>query len=253
MKFITILIVALFPALAFTETSQETKHLKLSTNGINSLEIHCGAGSLDIKCVRDLTNIGVTARIEVDNLRGEDLQNYIDRSVKLDLMKGRNKAILLSEIEMQPQIMADARINLVVEIPFNLNVKIFDGSGSVRVDNLIGNLLILDDSGKIKVENVTGTVTIDDGSGTVVVENITGNVKVKDGSGSIGVDYIIGDVFISDGSGDMLVRHVTGNVNVKDGSGDIDISEVSQNVFIGEAGSGELNIERIKGKLTVRE
>ena len=88
---------------------------------------------------------------------------------------------------------------------------------------------------------------------TCVIENIKGNVRVKDGSGSIRVDYIIGDVFIIDGSGDMVLRHITGNVNVTDGSGDIDISEISQNVYIGDAGSGELNTVRIKGKLTVRE
>ena len=253
MKTITTLIIVFFSTLAFSETSQQIKHLELSTKGINTLEIHCGAGSLKVKGDRDLAIIRVTARIEVENFQEEDLQNFIDTSVKLDLMKGNNKAVLLSVIQNQPQNMIDARINLEVETPFNLNAKIFDGSGSVVVDNFTGNLLIKDDTGKIKVDNVVGAVTIDDGSGSIVIENIKGNVRVKDGSGSIRVDYIIGDVFVIDGSGDMVLRHITGNVNVTDGSGDIDISEISQNVYIGDAGSGELNTVRIKGKLNVRE
>jgi hypothetical protein len=40
---------------------------------------------------------------------------------------------------------------------------------------------------------------------------------------------------------------------VSDNSGDMDISDVSGTVFISEAGSGELNIERIKGKVMSRE
>ncbi|MBT8372999.1 MAG: DUF4097 domain-containing protein [Deltaproteobacteria bacterium] len=253
MKSIKILIIVLLPALAFTETSQGIKHLELSTEGIHMLEVTCGAGSLVIRGVDDLAAIRVTARIEVESAQKVDMLNYQDRNVRLSLVKRKKKAVLLSAIERPLKYKSEARINLAVEIPPKINVSIVDGSGSISVDNLIGNLHIDDDTGKIKVENVVGKVFIVDGSGTIAIENIKGDVKIKDGSGSIALDNISGDVFIIDGSGDMFLEHIYGNVNVTDGSGDIDISEVLKNVFIGAAGSGEINTAGIKGKLTIRE
>jgi hypothetical protein len=48
----------------------------------------------------------------------------------------------------------------------------------------------------------------------------------------------------------MTIKDIDGSLTVTDGSGSIEISDVTQNVFIKEAGSGTLEIDGVKGKVT---
>ena len=253
MKSTIVLILLFFPAWACAGTVQVIKQLDLSVQGIKVLMVSCGAGSLDLKGLEGRDKIGVSAEIEVEDLQQEDLQKFIENNVRLKLEKHNEKALLISEIPQYALNGLKARINLAIVIPRKLDVKITDGSGSIRVRNLIGNVKIDDDSGKISIENIVGELTINDGSGEIEIEDIRGKVMLRDGSGPIQIDHIQGDVYVTDGSGDMTIVHVDGNVTVSDDSGDIDISDVSKNVFIKESISGELNIERVKGKITTRE
>lgn len=253
MKCTTVLILVLLPTLALGGAVQETKHIDVPIQGIDMLVVSCGAGLLDLRGVVGLDKINITAEIEIENLKKEDLESFIENNVRFNLEKQNNRAILTSEILSGSINAVNARINLKIEIPMGLDVKITDGSGPIRVQNLLGNLIIDDDTGKIQVENVVGEVTVYDGSGKIHLEDIRGKVMVRDGSGPIEMDFIIGDVYVTDGSGDLTILHIEGNVTVSDNSGDMDISDVSGTVFISEAGSGELNIERIKGKVMSRE
>ena len=118
------------------------------------LVVSCGAGWLDLKGVEGRDKISVTAEIEVENLQKEDLQKFIENNVRLNLEKQNNKALLISEIQKYSLIKGEARINLMIEVPLELNVNITDGSGAIRIQNLVGNVTIDDDSGKIQVENI---------------------------------------------------------------------------------------------------
>jgi DUF4097 and DUF4098 domain-containing protein YvlB len=253
MKYTAVLIFLLLPALVLAGTVQEIKQLDLSIQGIDGLVVSCGAGLLDLNGVEGRDKISVTAEIEVEDLQKEDLQKFIEKNVRLNLEKRNNKALLKSEVQKYAPVELEARINLMIEVPLELDVNIADGSGTIRVQNLVGNLKIDDDTGKIQVENIFGKVIVNDASGKIDIEDIRGSVMVRDGSGPIQIDHINGDVYVTDGSGDMTILHVDGNVTVSDDSGDIDISDVSRAVFISAAGSGELNIERVKGKITTRE
>ena len=253
MKYTPVLILILIPILAFAGTIKEIKKIDLSIQGIDVLVVNCGAGRLDLKGFEDRDKIRVTAEIEVEDGRKEDLQEFIENNVRLNLEKQNNEALLISDIPEFSLNELEARIHLMIEVPLELNVNITDGSGAIRIQNLVGNVTIDDDSGKIQVENISGRVIVNDASGKIDLEDIRGGVMVRDGSGPIQIDHIGGDVYVSDGSGDMTILHVDGNVTVSDDSGDIDISDVSKAVFISAAGSGELNIERVSGKITTRE
>ena len=54
-----------------------------------------------------------------------------------------------------------------------------------------------------------------------------------------------------DGSGQMTVKDIDGNLAIRDGSGGIEIINVTRNVLIKEAGSGTLEIDGVKGKVTI--
>ena len=241
------------PAVALAETGHQVRQLELSADGIGRLEITCGAGTFELISVAGLGAIRVEARIEVEGLQGDALQAFVQKNVRLKLEKRKNTAVLQSEVGVSSMKNKEVRINLSMTVPDNLEVKITDASGFLRIENFQGNLEIDDDSGRIEIESIVGNVKINDGSGGMVIEDVTDLVTVRDGSGPIEIYYVEGDVGVTDGSGDIKIRNIDGNVTVMDASGDIDIKEVMGNVHIGQAGTGDLDVDLVGGNVTIRQ
>jgi hypothetical protein len=131
MKVTAFLIFALLPVIALADSYRETRNLELSSAGVRELSVHCGAGKLVLKGVEGINAIHVTAVIESDGLEKGEIQVLIEKLIHLDLRREYDRALLRSDLAVLPFPNADARINLIVEIPVKMNVKIIDGSGAV--------------------------------------------------------------------------------------------------------------------------
>lgn len=220
----------LFGSLAFS--AQEVKTLKLLAEGINKLEINCGAGFLKVQGVEGLNAIEVKAEIYARGVDKEDMKEFIEDHIKLSLEQKGSRAVLVSEVENHSFFsFRDASIDLTVNVPIKMDLKIDDGSGSIDIKNITGNLYVEDGSGGIHVENIQGDLEIDDGSGEIEVRGISGDVVIDDGSGSISV------------------ANIGGSVTVDDGSGSIDIDGVEKDLTLKETGSGGLHFRNIKGRV----
>ncbi len=253
MRGIAVLVFLFIPVLAFAASIENTQHLELSIKDIHSMQIICGPGSLDVFGVERNDRIKVTATVKISGITQNMLQEFLDKHVLLSLKKHNRAAVLQSEFKNENLMKADARIDLTVEVPRGIRVKIDDGSGSIFVTGMATNLKIIDGSGSVEIRMTAGPVSISDGSGKIELTDITGNLEVKDGSGMINIGRVKGNVFIVDGSGGMTITDIDGNLTVTDGSGSIEINDVTQNVYIEEAGSGTLDIDGVKGKVIIRE
>jgi hypothetical protein len=242
---------AMLPAIAFAVTYREVKDLELSSAGIREIRVHCGAGRLLLKGVEGMDVIRVTAELESESTEKDQGPASIEKSTRLSLVKARERALLRCDVAAQSSAGADTRVHLSVEMPVNMNVHIIDGSGTVFVSNVVGNVVIDDDSGAIRVENIVGPLRVKDTSGDLEIDDVRGAVEIVDGSGEIVVLDVTGDVNIKDASGGIEINNVGGSVTVSDGSGGIDIVKVAGNVFIREAGSGSIDVEGVKGKTTI--
>jgi DUF4097 and DUF4098 domain-containing protein YvlB len=200
-----------------------------------------------------MDRIRATAQILVGGIQDNEFQNYLEKQLLLALEKRGSDAVLQADVKKSFLKEIEAKINLTVKLPTMLPVNIDDGSGAIIVTNLSGGLHLKDGSGSIDIVNMRGMIKVADGSGSIEIQDARGNVEIQDGSGLIHVKLINGNVSITDGSGHMTIQDINGNVTVTDGSGSIDIQGVTQDVFINEAGSGALNIDGVKGKVTTRE
>jgi len=256
---------------AFAFSYDEVKHLSLSAAGIELLEIDCGAGYLEVSGIEGLKKIEVRAEIILKGLSEREAQRFIKNNVKLSLEKRGNRAVLISEIREPSSFLkwGEKKINLTVKIPKNIdldvddgsgsieiedikgNLDIDDGSGSMCVEDITGNLDINDGSGSIDINNITGNLEIDDGSGTIRVESINGNIEIDDGSGEIEAADIAGEVLINDGSGSIDVRNSDGDVEIIDGSGSIYINGVEKDVIVKRDGSGSIKVVNVKGNVRI--
>ena len=248
-----ILILVLLPIIAFAENYRETRNLELPAGGLHELSVRCGAGKLTLEGIEGIDSIQVLAEIESEGTDKEEFQLLADKLIQLDLRREYNRALLSGTVVIPPLSSIDARIHLKIQLPVNMNIRIIDGSGSIDIANIIGNLLIDDDSGAIKAENITGRIRIEDGSGNIEIQDVQGRLEIVDGSGKIVIRHVTGDVTINDASGGIEVNDIGGSVTVSDGSGSIDIYRVTKNVFIRQPGSGKLDVDGVQGKVTIRE
>lgn len=211
---------------------EEVRNLNLSTEGISTLEIETGAGSLDVIGASGTDEIVVTATIQVAEDDEEKARKVIESGIVLSLEKSGDAAVLKSYFEGGFMNFGDSpRVQLEVRVPERLALNIDDGSGS------------------IVVQSVSGNIELEDGSGSILLTNVGGDVEIDDGSGSISVEGVNGDLIIGDGSGSIKVRDVAGSVTVDDGSGSINVSDVEKDLIIEEEGSGSLNFSNIRGRV----
>ena len=230
-SFIVIAMFAASLAHAGWSDYEQVRNLDLDVDGISELSIKAGAGSMDVTGVKGLDKISVKATIVVPNEDEDDALKVIEKNMTLSLEQKGDEARLSAWFDDGVMGFGDnAHIVLEVSVPQGLAVNIDDGSGSLDVIDIMGD------------------VTIDDGSGSIDVENVA-NLKIDDGSGSIDVDNASGDVSIVDGSGSINVDHVAGSVTIDDGSGSINVSDVEHDVTIIDDGSGGQRITDVRGNV----
>jgi len=252
MKLAAIGLILFLPVLILNPLYALSNELVLPAGDIYELRIHCGAGSLYLVNAEWQSTIKVFAEIEAEKLGQGDDDLFVKKNINLSLVRRGHRAFLKSDLKPAFLRQVDARINLTIEVPRGVDVFIDDGSGPIHIQYFSGHLDIKDDSGGITIENTVGNVRVADGSGNIILDNIVGNVEIKDGSGSIDVNRIKGDVRVTDGSGTISVQYVDGNVSLADESGAIDINDISGNVLMRRTGSGEVNIERVKGEVVTQ-
>lgn len=249
LRFKVVFLVLFLSVASFAFAYQEVKSLTLPAQGIEKLEMDCGAGFLKVYGHEGLENIEVEAEIILEGISDKKAQEFIREKVHLSLERRGDRALLTSKMRHYPSFFSFKRkvIDLTVNMPKNLSLSVDDGSGSMIVENIEGAVSIEDGSGTMDIKNITGNVIIDDGSGYIKVFNIRGDVDIEDSSGNVRVEDVSGSVSVDDGSGTITVKNVGENVTLNDGSGSIHVDGVEGNVVIEDDGSGSVNIRNVKG------
>lgn len=231
----------------------------LDATGAREVVVEAGAGSLAVRG-------GDGAELQARGTACASREGLLDQIL---LETERRGDTLHVRTRFPRNVRGTARLDLEIDLPRDLHVRVDDGSGSVVVRNVAsldledgsgslevtevaGDVTIDDGSGSIDLRDVRGAVAIDDGSGSIDVLGVGGSMEVDDGSGGIELRGVGGDVRITDGSGSIVTRDVDGNVTVtEDGSGGIVVSGVGGSVLVGSDGSGSIRVEEVRGDFTV--
>jgi hypothetical protein len=231
----SIIVMAMFTASLASGAAkgyEEERNLNLSADGIGTLSIEAGAGELNVTGVSGADEISVTATILMPGRNDDKARKKIESDLVLTLDKQGNTAVLKSYYEHKLFRFGDSpSVELVVRMPDGMNLSVDDGSGSIEITDVSGDIEIEDGSGAINMANVGGEIEIDDGSGSIVAEVVGGNISIDDGSGGIRIEGVAGSVIIDDGSGG------------------ISVSGVEEDLIIIDDGSGGLNFSDIKGRV----
>ena len=128
-----------------------------------------------------------------------------------------------------------ASLDLVVELPRAMAVRVTDGSGDAEVRGV-------------------RSLEIHDGSGELRIRDVGGPVRVNDGSGAVIIDQVRGDLTIDDGSGSLEAADVTGSFRVvSKGSGSVEASRIGGDFIVEHRSSGSVDYRDVKGRVDVPE
>lgn len=212
----------------------EVRDMQLPAEGLTVLQIDAGAGSLAVSGAADSGEIIVRATIIVPAKDDEAARQIIVSNMVLSLEHEGERAILASHFKSGWWSGDDsATIDLEVSVPDRLLLVVDDGSGS------------------LVIENVRGDITIDDGSGSISLLDVGGDIRIDDGSGSIRAKEVGRSISIVDGSGSITVSSVGGSVFIDDGSGSIQVSDVAEDFIVEDDGSGSIKFAGVEGRVEI--
>lgn len=206
----------------------DRRDLTLPAGSLDELAITAGSGGMIVEGRAGTSDVRVTVTLCASS---EDRLEALD--VSLDASGSRGY------LETEYPDWHDrgghnqyARIDLMIEVPPSLRLRVRDGSGSIEMSGV-------------------GAVDIEDGSGGLELDDINGDIELDDGSGSVRIRGARGNVRIDDGSGGIEIEDVTGSVRLSDGSGQVDIRRVEENVIVDDKGSGTVDVSDVGGSLSV--
>jgi len=257
MKLILTVLLALLISSAAMADYIEDRKLETAAAKVKILEIDAGAGSIEITGNDDSPYIRVKAEIIIEGTTRKRAVRFMEEFLKLNLENHGETARLESFFDFNNTFslistsLKTAEINLHIQMPSNIKLKIDDGSGWIVVNKMNNGIKLDDGSGDVSFENISGDLRIDDGSGEIELKNIKGNVSIDDGSGEITIKKIVGDIDIDDGSGEIFIKSVDGFVKIDDGSGDINIDQITQDVRIIDDSSGGQMISNVDGDVDI--
>lgn len=144
-------------------------------------------------------------------------------------------------------------LDLSIELPATLVVRIADSGGDIEVENVAG-VRVEDSSGDIEIETVNGNVEVSDSSGDVVIADVTGNVLIPvDSSGDLVFRRVHGGVHVrTDSSGSIVASEINGDVTIdSDSSGGIKVSQVGGDFTVANDSSGDIEHRSVLGKVSI--
>lgn len=157
---------------------------EISAAGLSTLLVDDVAGELRVQGRAGINEIRVRATACSNDRRTTD-----DIDFRLHRIDG--EARVISEVPGYD----NARLDLVIEVPLDFDVSIFDTSGNMEINDVF-SVWLVDGSGHIDITDIEADVVIDeDGSGDIDVRNVGGDFFVGyDGSGRIDYSNVRGVV-----------------------------------------------------------
>ena len=153
------------------------------------------------------------------------------------------------------------RIDLRIQCPRELPLRIHAEEGLTVVDGMGAGALISQRKGEITIEHVKGAVEAANEAGDVKIRDCSGPVDAKTNYGSLSIENVYGDIrantveghtYVDAPHGAVYVRHKSGDVRVLclepiEGDFDILVEDGNLNVFLAPSSNAALSVKAVNG------
>lgn len=135
----------------------------------------------------------------------------------------------------------NARIEYVVTVPAETEVRASVGSSTLEVEGVRGPARLRSGSGRILATAIGDDVDAGTGSGRIELRDVRGSVRAETGSGSMVLDDVKLDIRVETGSGHVRVIRPGSSVRVDTGSGSVEVEGARNDVRV-DVSSGSISV-----------
>ncbi len=214
---------------AHSETQDINKSFSVSSGG--SLDLESDQGAIRVE-TWDKQTVEVLVEKKARN------QSRLDGfTVKFE-QKG-NQILIDGEGDWNNKV----SVTYIVKVPKEFDVDLKTGGGSIKVDDIKGEVKVNTSGGSIKIGNVAqGNVDAHTSGGSIKVGDVDGNLKVNTSGGSIRLGKISGTSSIDTSGGSIRLESGGNDVEADTSGGSITIGPVNGKVEVDTSG-GSITIE----------
>lgn len=150
------------------------------------------------------------------------VQNTMEDKLYLNVNKNQNQFY----VEEDSNLFDESNKKFTIKIPksFNGIIKIYNSFGELNIYNIKSNLLIDNNSGKmnvfrsknINIKDVSGTINLDEMIGNIVISSSTGDINIKGIEGKININTLTGNVTVKNFKieDNSLIENISGDIIV---------------------------------------
>lgn len=137
--------------------------------------------------------------------------------------------------------------DFVIHVPRNTaSVKVDTDGGNVATTNVAGLLKIQSGGGTIRLDQIGGDVAAETGGGNIDVGSVGGNLKLETGGGTIRIASAKGTVHAATGGGTVTLVSGTQGAVLQTGGGSISVETCNGQVKA-STGGGSIELGQISG------
>lgn len=203
-------------------------------------------GTIEVTGRSDVTSITISGERRVESSSTEDAEERLE-DLQVEVQALTNE-VLVKTIQPEDTEGANYVVDYTITLPQDLEVKVSNVTGTVRVDSI---------DNKVSVSSVTGNITLNGINGSALAALITGNLVCKavlPPGGDIDLSAITGNMVLQipeETSAQLSANVSTGTINI---SGltiqDQNITNTSVSGKLGD-GDGTITLRVITGTVTI--
>ncbi|TQV72089.1 DUF4097 domain-containing protein [Aliikangiella marina] len=207
-------------------------------------------------------SVATGGQLVIDSDRGSiEIESWNNDQVDVEVRKSASSQSKLDDFRVEIENRGDnvyingdgdgwnsnVRVKYIVKVPKKYNLDLKTGGGSIKVDDMAGNIKLHTSGGSLKIGNVDGgNVDAHTSGGSIKVGDVKGNLKVDTSGGSIRLGHVTGKATVDTSGGSISIESGGEDIAADTSGGSIKIGPSEGNVKA-ETSGGSIKIGTAKG------
>jgi HSP20 family molecular chaperone IbpA/carbon monoxide dehydrogenase subunit G len=183
------------------------------------IKLNTDVGSIE---VNSHSKSRVEVKVEIDGLDPDEFTVSFDQQGSTLIIKGERNGGGWG--------WGSRKVHFDITLPKEFNLDLRTAGGSIRVDDLKGEVLVNTSGGSLYFGHIEGLIDGRTSGGSVTVEGARGKVNLRTSGGSLTIGDIDGDIYGRTSGGSIQVGSVSGETDVATAGGSIHIENAGGKV-----------------------
>lgn len=177
-------------------------------------------------------------------LSENEIREILERDYEITLEQQGNTLVAIAKRKSGLNWKNAINISFVVHSGNNVATNLSTSGGSIQLAGLVGSQDFKTSGGSLKVQNLRGNINGSTSGGSIQASNSEGTIDLKTSGGSITLENLKGNINVSTSGGSIKGNSIDGSLSAKTSGGSINLSDIASKVNASTSGgsvTAELN------------